>query len=278
MKENFSNLNIDRSEKNRFIQNIINNYDLSLLLKVGESSNTKFIYDEVLNFENIAFDNETVFGFLSNQTSSINLKKFIDKNNKYNYSCNLIYGTDQSYLILRSNNKNSEFNSSYFTKDNLNEYKKVYEHFSWNTKKRDYEILYDTSEGYDENKIEILIKEIQKGRKVKIHFKYEKYNYILSPYMNYNSQNKDGTKFVSSKILPISLLPTKFEDIKKINEVETFINTEGSINFLQTKNYKLKNSNKSNFWKKFLVQLKNLIPKKYYQSTFRIDTKWYLEK
>ena len=69
--------------------------------------------------------------------------------------------------------------------------------------------------------------------------------------MNYNSQNKDGTKFVSSKILPISLLPTKFEDIKKINEVETFINTEGSINFLQTKNYKLKNSNISNFWKNF---------------------------
>ena len=35
MIENFSNLNIDRSEKNKFIQNIINNYDLSLLLKVG---------------------------------------------------------------------------------------------------------------------------------------------------------------------------------------------------------------------------------------------------
>ena len=63
MIENFSNLNIDRSEKNKFIQNIINNYDLSLLLKVGESYDTKFIYDEVLNFENIAFDNETVFDF-----------------------------------------------------------------------------------------------------------------------------------------------------------------------------------------------------------------------
>ena len=80
--------------------------------------------------------------------------------------------------------------------------------------------------------------------------------------MNYNSQNKDGTKFVSSKILPISLLPTKFEDIKKINEVETFINTEGSINFLQTKNYKLKNSNKSNFWKKIFTTTQEFNTKK----------------
>ncbi len=278
MLENFLNLNFQDKEKKKFFQNIIKNYDINLSLKVGKSSSTIFVYDEVLNFENIAFDNKRLFGFMPFQSSSVNLKKFINQENKYIYNCSLIYATDQSYFILRSNSKNIEFNSFYYSSSNPDEHKKVYEDFSWNTKAKDYEILYDTREGYDEKRITNLINEVQKGRKVKVHFKYENYNYILSPYINYNSYNSDGKKFISCKISPICLLPKDLTSVTKISEADVFINTEGSISFLIKKNYQLDNSNKKNLWKSFLLQLKNFIPKKKHQLTFKIDTKWYLEK
>lgn len=113
--KNFANLSSDKKLYNEFYKNVESNHDVNIFLTSEDKNKTDFFYKEVINFENVAFNKDCVYGFLPNQTSSSGMSTFLsDKYNRKTYSCYLIYGTNNSYFILRSNINNIEFSSTFY--------------------------------------------------------------------------------------------------------------------------------------------------------------------
>ena len=226
-----------------------------------------------MNFENIAFNKDCVYGFLPNQTSSSSLSTFLnDKSYRKTYSCHLIYGTNNSYFVLRSNINNIEFSSTFYEHNESNA-KKFYKNILWNTKKRDFELIYDTKEKNSNDDFIKLVKGIESGRKTKISFTHKELKFILTPYILYTPNNNKDKNFISCKIRPI-ILEINSKNLKKVEEVELFINTMGQISVLKKKYIILPLTyliNSVFFFKKFLPRNEN-------ETILSIDTKWYLER
>ena len=146
--KNFANLSSDKKLYNEFYKNVESNHDVNIFLSIDDKNKTDFFYKEVMNFENIAFNKDCVYGFLPSQSSSSSLNTFLnDKSYRKTYSCHLIYGTNNSYFVLRSNINNIEFSSTFYeNKHTESSKKKFYKNIMWNTKKKDFELIYDTKE------------------------------------------------------------------------------------------------------------------------------------
>lgn len=271
--KNFANLSSEKKLYNEFYKNVESNHDVNIFLSTDDKNKTAFFYKEVINFENVAFNKDRLYGFLPNQTSSSNLSTFLgDKSNRKTYSCYLIYGTDNSYFVLRSNINNIEFSSTFYNHNESN-VKKFYKNITWNTKKRDFELIYDTKEKNSNDDYLKLVKGIESGRKTKISFTHQDFKFILTPYILYTPINNKDKKFISCKIRPI-ILDSNLKNPMKVEEVELFINSMGQISVLKKKTYK----RSFNLFDKFYFFFKKFLPRNESEAILSIDTKWYLEK
>lgn len=272
--KNFANLSSDKKLYNEFIENVDSNHDVNIFLTTEDKNKKNFYYKEVINFENVVFNKDRLYGFLSNQTSSSNLRTFLsDKSNRKTYSCFLIYGTDNSYSVLRSNNNNIEFSSTFYNHKESS-VKKFYKNISWNTKKREYELIYDTKEKNSNDDFIKLVKGIESGKKTKIHFTHQDFKFILNPYILYIPINNKDKNFLSCKIRPI-ILETNFKkNSMKVEEFELFINSMGQISFLRKKIYKTS----FNLYDRFFFFIKKFLPRNESETIASIHTKWYLER
>jgi hypothetical protein len=271
--KNFANLSSDKKLYNEFYKNVESNHDVNIFLSIDDKNKTDFFYKEVMNFENIAFNKDCVYGFLPNQKSSSSLNTFLnDKSYRKTYSCHLIYGTNNSYFVLRSNINNIEFSSTFYEHKESNA-KKFYKNITWNTKKRDFELIYDTKEKNSNDDFIKLVKGIESGRKTKISFTHKELKFILTPYILYSPINNKDKNFISCKIRPI-ILEINSKNLKKVEEVELFINTMGKISVLKNKIYNTSFS----LFDKLCFFCKRFLPRKESETILSIDTKWYLER
>ena len=198
-------------------------------IKIGLGTNE---YEEIIPFNNIAYTDDFVIGFQPNHTSSYSSKIFNSKKVKYtNYKVFFLYSSNKDIGIFKSG-LNSETMLSYF--GNVN-----YKYYNWYEKNLDCRFKFKSSIDFNDNKKkEKLITEIRDGYNVKIRYKLDGINYILSPTIKYFNINNIKNS-LSIKTNPIIDIAEIYKN-KRFFLKEFFFNVNGDVSILKSKEYFLK--------------------------------------